>query len=106
MAIAIVLAAETMSSSVCWFPRYWCSMAPTTAWASGGRVLALLAWILVTAIGTLPINMGALQWRPTHRRPTGALVSRWERLDVIRSSAALLAFACLRIAAAFPASAS
>lgn len=64
-------------------------------------VLALLAWILVTAIGTVPINKGALQW-PPDAPPANwrALIRRWERLDVIRSSAAVLAFACLLMAAA------
>ncbi|WP_239616383.1 DUF1772 domain-containing protein [Cohnella mopanensis] len=57
-------------------------------------VFALLIFILVTAIGTVPINKGALAWQPD-APPSNwkALVRRWERLDVIRSSAAILAFA-------------
>jgi uncharacterized membrane protein len=57
-------------------------------------VLALLIFILVTLIGTVPINTRALAWQaddpPINWK---ALVSRWERLDVVRSSAAILAFA-------------
>jgi hypothetical protein len=70
-------------------------------------VLALLAWILVTAIGTVPINKGALEWQadapPANWR---ALVVRWERLDVIRSCMAMLAFAFLLIAAVLAAATS
>jgi len=63
--------------------------------------LALLSWILVTAIGTVPINKGTLDWRPDAPPANWrALVTRWERLDVIRSSAAVLAFAFLLAAAA------
>jgi hypothetical protein len=49
----------------------------------------------------VPINKGALQW-PPDAPPANwrALIRRWERLDVIRSSAAVLAFACLLMAAA------
>lgn len=57
-------------------------------------VLALLIFILITLIGTVPINKGALDWQPD-APPSNwkALVARWERLDVLRSSAAILAFA-------------
>ena len=69
-------------------------------------VAALLCWILVTAIGTVPINKGTLDWRP-EAPPANwrALVTRWERLDVIRSSAAVLAFAFLLTAAGLQAAA-
>jgi uncharacterized membrane protein len=57
-------------------------------------LLALLIFILITLIGTVPINKGALAWR-SDAPPSNwkAIVSRWERLDVVRSSAAILAFA-------------
>ena len=57
-------------------------------------VLALLSWFLVTLFGTVPINEGALDWRPD--APPGnwkALVDRWERLNAVRTCAAVLAFA-------------
>ena len=57
-------------------------------------VLALLSWLLVTLFGTVPINEGALDWRPD--APPGnckALVDRWERLNAVRTCAAVLAFA-------------
>ncbi|RKP57985.1 DUF1772 domain-containing protein [Cohnella endophytica] len=58
-------------------------------------VLALLIFILTTIIGTVPINKGVLDWRPD-APPSNwkQLIKRWERLDVVRSSAAILAFAC------------
>ncbi|WP_063565807.1 DUF1772 domain-containing protein [Paenibacillus sp. O199] len=56
-------------------------------------VLALLIFILTTLIGTVPINKGALAWNPdAPPRNWKQLVRRWERLDVVRSSAAILAF--------------
>ncbi|MDB4865947.1 MAG: hypothetical protein JWR03_280 [Cohnella sp.] len=64
-------------------------------------VLALLIFILTTIIGTVPINKGALAWRPD-APPSNwkQLVIRWERLDVVRSSVAILAFAFFLTAAA------
>lgn len=64
-------------------------------------VLALLLFILVTLIGTVPINKGALEWK--HDAPPSnwkSLIRRWELLDVVRSSAAVLAFACFLTAVA------
>jgi len=57
-------------------------------------MLALLIFILTTLIGTVPINKGALDWKP-EAPPSNwkKLIVRWERLDVIRSSSAILAFA-------------
>jgi hypothetical protein len=66
-------------------------------------LLALLAWALVTFIGTVPINKATLTWLPG--APPGswrALVSRWERLDTARSWAALAAFAFFLTATALP----
>ncbi len=64
-------------------------------------VLALLIWILITLIGTVPINKGTLAWLPD-KPPSNwrAIVKRWERLDAFRSWAAVLAFAFFLIAVA------
>jgi uncharacterized membrane protein len=66
-------------------------------------VLALLTWILVTLFGTVPVNEAALDWRsdapPAHWK---ALVERWERLNTIRTWAAVLAFAFFLTATALP----
>ena len=57
-------------------------------------VLALLGWALVTLFGTVPINSGALDWRPAAPPADWkALIARWERLDTVRTWAAVLAFA-------------
>lgn len=64
-------------------------------------VLALLFLMAFTLLGTVPINKGALDWKP-HAPPSNwkVLVKRWGRLDVIRSSAAILAFIFFLIAVA------
>jgi len=62
-------------------------------------VLALLVWIVVTLGGTVPINEAAFEWDAT-APPSDwrSLVERWERLNTIRTAAAVAAFACLSIA--------
>jgi uncharacterized membrane protein len=60
-------------------------------------LLALLIFIAVTLLGTVPINKAALGWNAA--TPPGdwrARIARWERLDSVRTWAALAAFAlCL-----------
>jgi hypothetical protein len=57
-------------------------------------LLTMIIWMLVTFLGTVPINKTALTWRPDappdHWR---TLVNRWERLDVARSWLAVTAYA-------------
>jgi uncharacterized membrane protein len=63
--------------------------------------LALLAFVLITFIGTVPINQRVGTWRAD--APPGdwkKVVRRWAWLDVFRSSAAILAFALFTAAAA------
>jgi hypothetical protein len=56
--------------------------------------IALLAWLLVTLFGTVPINQATLTWEPgAPPKNWRALVRRWERLDTARCWAAMLAFA-------------
>jgi len=57
-------------------------------------LLAVLTWTLTTFSGTVPVNSATLSWQPG--APPGnwrALVRRWERLDTVRTWAALAAFA-------------
>jgi uncharacterized membrane protein len=55
---------------------------------------ALIAVILITLMGTVPINQAALTWKPDAPPESWrALVNRWERLDTARTSAANAAFA-------------
>jgi uncharacterized membrane protein len=64
-------------------------------------MLAVLTWALVTFAGTVPINEALLTWRPDALPETWrAVIKRWERLDMIRTWAALTAFACLLVAVA------
>lgn len=61
-------------------------------WLAG--VLALVFLLFITFIGTVPINKGALDWQPDAPPINWKnLVRRWGRIDIVRSSAAILAFA-------------
>jgi uncharacterized membrane protein len=59
---------------------------------------ALLVWIAVTLGGTVPINAAVLDW-DADAPPANwlAQVDRWERLDTVRTWAAVIAFALLLI---------
>jgi hypothetical protein len=64
-------------------------------------VVGLAVWFGVTAFGTVPINAAAIDWDPG-APPAGwrSLVARWERLDVARCWASIVAFGCLVAATA------
>ncbi|MFF2052349.1 anthrone oxygenase family protein [Leifsonia sp. NPDC058194] len=68
------------------------------AWRIAGAA-ALLVFVLASFLGTVPINIGVNDWDPA-RPPADwrAVVARWERIDVLRSSAAVLAFVLFAIA--------
>jgi len=61
----------------------------------------LIAFVLFSFLGTVPINIQVSDWQ-VDNPPTDwkATVRRWERIDVFRSSAAIVAFACFLIALA------
>ncbi|WP_391118321.1 hypothetical protein [Psychrobacillus sp. L3] len=62
-------------------------------------VFSLIILMLITLIGTVPINKGILDWRfDTPPDNWKLLIRRWELLDVFRSSAAILAFAFFLVA--------
>ena len=69
--------------------------APGLGWRCAG-VAALVAWLAVTAAGTVPINSAVFDWDPV-APPAGwrVLVDRWERLNTLRCWLALGAFAAL-----------
>jgi uncharacterized membrane protein len=57
-------------------------------------VLAVLIWTLTTFSGTVPINEAVLTWRPDAPPENWkAIIRQWERLDAVRTWAALTAFA-------------
>ena len=59
-------------------------------WA--GSVL-LLAFVLFSFLGTVPINMKVNDWDPDDPPADWRdVVRRWERIDVFRSTSAILAF--------------
>ncbi|OXM63358.1 anthrone oxygenase family protein [Amycolatopsis vastitatis] len=60
---------------------------------------ALVAFLLFSFLGTVPINMRVIDWQPDDPPPDWrATVLRWQRIDVARSTAAIAAFACFIIA--------
>jgi uncharacterized membrane protein len=64
-------------------------------------VLAVLTWTFATFNGTVPINEALLTWRPDAPPENWkAIIKRWERLDMVRTWAALTAFACFLTAVA------
>jgi uncharacterized membrane protein len=62
---------------------------------------ALVAFMLFSFLGTVPINMKVVDWQPD-QPPSDwrAVVRRWQRLDTLRSTAAVVAFACFVVALA------
>jgi len=69
----------------------------------GLGVLALLVLVLVTLLGTVPINAAALDWQPDAPPANWqARLRQWERLDTVRCWAALVAFALFALAPAAP----
>lgn len=71
---------------------------PGLGWRIGGAV-ALLVFVLASFLGTVPINIGVNDWDPEHPPADWRhVVQRWERIDVLRSSAAVLAFVLFAVA--------
>lgn len=61
-------------------------------WRVGGPV-ALGVFVLASFLGTVPINIGVNDWDPLDPPADWKrTVVRWERIDVLRSSAAIVAF--------------
>ena len=63
-------------------------------------VVALLAWLGATFGGTVIINSAVIEWDPVAPPADWRdLVVRWGRVDVVRSTAAIVAFAAATVAA-------
>ncbi len=66
-------------------------------------VAALAAFLAFAFLGTVPINIQVDSWNlDAPPADWKAVVRRWQRIDVFRSSAALLAFAFATLALALP----
>ncbi len=67
-------------------------------WAGVG---ALVAFVLFSFLGTVPINIQVDSWDvenpPSDWKKT---VRRWEQIDIFRSSAAVVAFGCFTVGVA------
>jgi uncharacterized membrane protein len=74
--------------------------APGLAFRWAG-VAALVAFLLLSFLGTVPINIRVNEWQvDSPPEDWREVVARWQRIDVFRSAAAILAFACFLIAMA------
>ena len=63
-------------------------------------VIALVVWLGTTFGGTVIINSAVIEWDAAAPPPRWReLIVRWGRVDVIRSSAAIVAFAAVAVAA-------
>ncbi len=63
-------------------------------WFRCAGVLAILIWILIRVIGTVPINSATLTWQPSAPPENWrALVNHAERFHIVGVWAAVLAFA-------------
>ena len=61
---------------------------------------ALLAFVLLSFLGTVPINIRVNDWDPEHPPVDWReVVRRWQRIDVLRSSAAVVSFVLFVVAA-------
>ena len=62
---------------------------------------ALVVFVLLSFLGTVPINMKVVDWQPDQPPADWrAVVHRWRRLDTLRSTGAIVAFACFVVALA------
>jgi uncharacterized membrane protein len=69
-------------------------LAPGWTFRAAG-LAALVLFIMVTLAGTVPINQAVLVWNPQAPPPDWqAAIRRWERLDDVRTAAAVAAFVC------------
>ena len=60
---------------------------------------ALVAFVLFSFLGTVPINIRVNEWDAEHPPADWKqVIARWQLIDVFRSSAALLGFALLLVA--------
>lgn len=69
-------------------------------WRLAG-VIALVAFVLFSFLGTVPINIKVIDWDADNPPDDWkAVIGRWEVIDVFRSSAAVVAFICFVVALA------
>ena len=72
-------------------------------WFRCAGLLALLIWVVIRVIGTVPINSATLIWQPdAPPKDWKARVNHAERFHIVGTWAAIAAFACFLIAVALP----
>ncbi|MCS7483910.1 anthrone oxygenase family protein [Umezawaea endophytica] len=69
--------------------------------ARWGGVVAMVVWTVTTFVGTAPLNQALAEWDP-EVPPVGwrAVIGRWERMDTVRTVAAVVAFGLFLVALA------
>lgn len=64
-------------------------------------LLAMLVWSITTFFGTVPLNQDLLTWLPEAPPENWrAIIAKWDRLDMVRFWAAIIAFASFIVAVA------
>ncbi len=70
-------------------------------WFRGTGAVALLVWIAIRVVGTIPINSATLEWPPdAPPKDWKSRVKHAERFHNVGVAAAVLAFACSLVAVA------
>ena len=70
-------------------------------WVRGAGLAAMLIWILLRVIGTVPINSATLTWQPSAPpKNWKVLVTHAERFHIVGVWAVIMAFACFLTALA------
>jgi hypothetical protein len=72
-------------------------------WFRCAGLLALLIWVVIRVIGTVPINSATLTWQPdAPPKDWKARVNHAERFHIVGTWASVVAFALFLIAVALP----
>jgi uncharacterized membrane protein len=72
-------------------------------WFRCAAVLAILIWITIRVVGTVPINSATLTWQPdAPPKDWKARVNHAERFHIVGTWAAVVAFASFLVAVALP----
>lgn len=72
-------------------------------WFQCAGLLALLFWVVIRVIGTVPINSATLTWQlDAPPKDWKARVNHAERFHIVGTWAAVAAYACFLVAVALP----
>lgn len=93
--LAPALFLPTLVSALVILVRTWHT---PEAWLQGVSVTALLLWIAIRIVRTIPVNSATLKWKASEPPANWhSLIHRTEQFHTIAAWAALLAFTCALI---------